>query len=185
MKKLPFSFFFGFFIMLVSLACQSDEDPLPKEDFVFFKSEGKAFLFTQIHNTDWNRYFRGERQDQIGIAFQNEEQTLLAGINILDAFIWKSNLPLKISGPLNDPFQPLGDFQLIDLTTFVPITFGPEDGLNFKGSTSNSQITYVLEKYQNDILEGSFSGTIFTQTGESKEIESGKFRVKIPENFIE
>lgn len=185
MMKLYFPFFLGFILIMVSFGCQSDKDIFPMEDFISFKSDGKTFLFSQIHNNEWNKYFRGERMDQIGITFKNEEQTLLAGINILDAFIWKNNLPLKITGPLNDPMQPMGDFQLIDLTTQVPITFGQEDGVNFVGSTTKSQITYVLEKYQQDILEGSFSGIIFTKTGKYMNIESGKFRVKIPESITE
>lgn len=170
----------GFFLILFSFGCQSDEDTLPKGDFISFRSEGKTYLFRQIENPSWNKYFRGENQDQIGIALRNEDQSLYAGININTAFIWKKTLPLQISGPLTDPFMPIGDFQLRDLKNQVPIDYGVDDDVNFVGNTETNQIIYILEKYDQDVLEGSFSGTIYTRTGRSMKIESGKFRVRIP-----
>ena len=173
-------FIFGLVLLSFTMGCQSEEDPLPKGDFISFRSEGKTYLFREVENTSWNKYFRGERQDQIGIALQNQDQSLLAGINIIDSFIWREGLPMEVSGPITIPMTPIGDFQLKDLKNQTPVDFGPEDDVNFVGTTTSDQFNYILEKYENEILEGSFSGTLYTRTGRSMKIEAGKFRVSIP-----
>ncbi|MFN3760456.1 MAG: hypothetical protein ACK4SF_14695 [Algoriphagus aquaeductus] len=175
------SIFLLFPVLVIFLfGCQTEEDPLPKGDFISFRSAGKAYLFQEIENTSWNKYFRGERQDQIGIAFQNQDQSFLAGINIIDSFIWREALPMEVSGPITHPMTPIGDFQLRDLKNQVPVTYGPEDDVNFVGTTTADQIQFTLEKYEGEILEGRFSGTLYTRTGRSMKIESGKFRVRVP-----
>lgn len=173
-------FIFGLVLLSFTMGCQSEEAPLPKGDFISFRSEGKTYLFREVENTSWNKYFRGERQDQIGIALQNQDQSLLAGINIIDSFIWREGLPMEVSGPITIPMTPIGDFQLKDLKNQTPVDFGPEDDVNFVGTTTSDQFNYILEKYENEILEGSFSGTLYTRTGRSMKIEAGKFRVSIP-----
>jgi hypothetical protein len=75
---------------------------------------------------------------------------------------------------------PIGDFQLRDLKNQVLVTYGPEDDVNFVGTTTADQIQFTLEKYEGEILEGRFSGTLYTRTGRSMKIESGKFRVRVP-----
>lgn len=159
-------------------SCLSDEEE-PAGDYISFESEETIYTFTEIYNPDWNKYFRGENQDQVGITLQDNEKTFLVGINFLDAFLDDTHYPLIIDKPtFETPIKPEGNLQLFNLAIPSDTIFGPNDNVNFHGST-RSNLTFVIDNYKRDVLTGSFSGTIYTETGKSMDVKNGKFKVNI------
>lgn len=181
-NKITFPFFVFLFASLFSCSSEKEE---PLKDFISYESEGKVFTFSKINNPSWNKYFRGQQQDQVGITLENTEGTLLVGINLLFVYLDRASYPIELSvNSTGSPFPPVGDFQLYDLVNGGNSSFGPEDGVNFVGDSS-SDFYYQINSYENGILEGTFTGSIYTRTGKSKLIQNGKFRVAISEEWNE
>jgi hypothetical protein len=58
---------------------------------------------------------------------------------------------------------------------------GPQDDYSFWGYTypSNHFVNVTVSSFVNNVMEGSFEGTITTSTGKSMTVKNGRFRIRI------
>jgi hypothetical protein len=158
--------------IFILFSCDSEEEPLPAE-FIngYF---GDEFLqYTTVYSstdTFLNAYYYSETDNQINLIRRNPRFT--------------RGIDLFLRGePLDDiklPYRyPHANLQLLDLSTltFNACQFCPMDSINY--SNRNYPLKVILTGKKDDVLTGTFEGTIETVTGKLKTVENGKFRIKV------
>lgn len=105
-------------------------------------------------------------------------------VDIFNVDLEKMPIPSEISSsqPLqvNQGYTVYGLIGITDYSSMPQdmIIGGPKDSYNYGGSTSDEVIIRVTSK-KNDILEGTFEGTVRTPSGLVREVTDGEFRIKI------
>ncbi|HAH23613.1 MAG TPA: hypothetical protein DCL77_07630 [Prolixibacteraceae bacterium] len=160
----------------------------PSDYFITGKFDGKAITFATTpyadydDSSDWNALFLNEgiNLDQINLVRENKDRSIHLAIIISQANLLKRQLPFQIPTK-NQPGSEIVDVQLINLNRMQEVE---EQGSNerdfmFDGSNVNQSLQIQVTRFIDNTLEGTFEGTLSTESGSTIAVKNGRFRIKI------
>ena len=158
----------------------------PNVEFIYFESGDDFFLFDTERFSDGfsNTYIREDTPDysldQLNINMTTDPiDKYSCNIYISHTRFTERNLPLVIN---NGSTQGHAEIQLDDNFTRVQPTYGPDDIYNFVGASLFNEFRIVIESFDNNVIAGTFSGTMRTRDDNSSkemEVKNGRYRIKI------
>lgn len=167
-------FLLSFALFVIVSSCNQDDpgpDLTPGEDFISINTDMGDFQFKDDLGI-FNSYILGPNQDQLSLVMK-DENNLSCQIFISSSQLLEQSFPLEIPGQIG-----YGEVQIRDLTQDVDVTFGPEDDVNFVGTTFEN-VVFTITDFRDGYLTGTLSGTVSTPTGRQIIINSGEFGITI------
>lgn len=149
-------------------------------NFIRGEFDGKLIYFTTISSayayddSGWNGIFinNSNRLDQINLIRQTSRDSVQLAIFINHSKIFTRQFPYS---PKEDAHASI---QLINLKKVFTIDQGsPHDDATFVGSFDS--ITLQVTSFVDNILEGTFEGTLKSSTGSTITVKNGGFRIKV------
>ncbi len=80
--------------------------------------------------------------------------------------------------PLDAPV-PFCELQFNNYKNPADTTFGSNDSCNYTGSSIDQRMEVIITDKTDDVLTGTFSGSVHSMTGLTKQVTDGKFRIKL------
>jgi len=181
-------FFLSLFILTV-ISCSKKEDdpePLNKEEFIqgnfgdeFLRYKypyDSTTLSPEVPKNFSNSYEANSGNGVINmIRTETIDVTKGIQITIVGIDLDKAVLPVKFN--LDNSSRGFVEIQLRDYFAADTI-YGKNDSVNFIGR-SNQAITLILQSKEKDYVTGTFYGKISSQSGLTKEISNGEFRIQL------
>jgi hypothetical protein len=163
LQLIPLLLFAGF------VSCDNNEPPTPME-VIHGNFAGEILNYSTVTSTTdtfANTYYYNETDNQFNLM--RRDRSLHKEI----AIFMKGEPLDQIQLPYHMPYVNL---QLLDLSnlTFNACQFCPPDSLNYSGL-----ITAMITEKKDDVIIGSFEGTISTATGKEKIVKNGTFKIKV------
>ncbi|RYY21261.1 MAG: hypothetical protein EOO04_18565 [Chitinophagaceae bacterium] len=155
----------------------------PKSEF-FIEAEyngKKICLSTQNSSIDTFSnvyyYYPATGQDQLNLIRENKERSAQMQIYIGQSMMLFTKLPYSVP---NDHlvFCEFTQFQFYDEGSRHGTENGPNDNYTYQAST-NTGMKMTVTSFVDNILEGSFEGTLRTNTGRTMEVKNGSFRIRL------
>jgi len=156
---------------------RSDRD---SEYSIHAEFDGKLIYFTATWYGDdngWNTLFvdKSIGLDQINLIRQDQAHSIQIAFYFQQANIFNRQFP-HIIPPGGHEFAEIELMNMKRSGTVVPGS--PQDDFIFTGHTFDT-IQIVFTGFSNNIIEGTFGGTIKSKTGSTIEVKNGHFRIKI------
>lgn len=115
--------------------------------------------------------------DNIHLIRQNDESSVHLALYFDKAKIYTRLFPYVVPRPILDPCESV-EVELINMKKLGTTGQGsPNDDFSF-WSTTNQGVKVEVSGFSNNIMEGTFEGTLKTQTGSKMVVKNGKFRIK-------
>lgn len=132
------------------------------------------------HDTAYNVFYVNNTigLDRIHLIRENKDMSFMIAIHFDQAKIFTRQLPYVL--PRANPDNCEGvQIELINMKKLGTTVQGsPIDDYSFRGHTYNS-IKVQVTSFENNIIEGTFEGTLTTETGSKLIAKNGQFRLKI------
>jgi hypothetical protein len=159
-------------LALSLISCDNNEPPTPIE-VIHGDFAGEILNYsTKFSATDTfaNAYYYNESDNQFNLI--RRDRSLHKEI----AIFMKGEPLDQISLPYQVPFVNL---QLLDLNNlaFNACQFCAPDSVNYRSHSAS--ITATITEKKDDLIIGTFEGTISTATGKEKAVKNGTFRIKV------
>lgn len=164
------------FALLSFVSCRQDIEP--DYDYISFEMDGNPVELKAEYDPFWNTYIKSTNQDQLGLVLQDENKEILGQIHVINSDFLNKTLPYTIDKQREVLSEGSAELSLIDLTTSVDTVFGNNDSINYVGF-SYHDFSLTINAFEDSVLRGDFFGVLKTQTGKTKTISNGQFRVKI------
>lgn len=116
--------------------------------------------------------------DNIHLLRENRSATVMIAIYFDKAKIDTRIFPYVVPRPFLDYCESV-QMEFINMKKLGTAgQCSPQDDFTFLGHT-NSNIKVVVTSFINDVMEGSFEGSLTTKTGSTVMVKNGSFRIKI------
>lgn len=200
MKKLILLLF-----VAVLVSCDNDEAPTedsfdkidiealaadPDFEFIYFESGDDQYYFLEERVVAGlsNRYIQDNTgilpEDRIVVMMTNYEK----GLTYYDCDILIFNSELQTQSfpyVINSGSGMLGiyaEIRLLDRRQRLSREYGPEDDVNLISASAGDRFRLIIESFENNVLEATFTGTLVTRAENSdKELvtKNGRLRIKL------
>lgn len=115
--------------------------------------------------------------DNIHLVRENSDLSIMIAIYFDKARIYERQFPYNIPRPDLDLCENV-EIELINMKRLGTAgQHSPNDNFSFWSNT-NRTVKVTVISFMNDIIEGSFEGTLKTETGSVLTVKNGKFRIK-------
>ena len=115
--------------------------------------------------------------DNIHLVRENSDLSIMIAIYFDKARIYERQFPYNIPRTDLDLCENV-EIELINMKRLGTAgQHSPNDNFSF-WSTTNRTVKVTVISFMNDIIEGSFEGTLKTETGSVLTVKNGKFRIK-------
>jgi hypothetical protein len=176
---MKFNLIASFTLLLVLFSCSKDksnEIPIVFQDegYIYGKFGTETLYYTvplnfnKLPDTNSNVSF----SSGFMALYRFDAKVPTRGISIISQGLNLDQLPLNET-------LPYAELQLNNLICQTDTTNGPHDSCNYYGNTFNHAVDIRITDKQNDVLTGTFSGIIRTNTGLSKCVTDGRFRIRM------
>jgi hypothetical protein len=122
-------------------------------------------------------YFYPANHDQLNLIRENQEGSAEMQIYIGQSRMLFQKLPYSVP---NDhlAFCEFTQFQFYDERRRHGTENDPFDDYTYQ-ATTNTGMKMAVTSFENNILEGTFEGTLTTNTGKTIQVKNGSFRIKL------
>lgn len=116
--------------------------------------------------------------DNIHLIRENNEMSVMIAIYFDKAKIFTRQFPYNLPRANLDICE-AAQMELINMKKLGTVGQGsPNDDFSFWGHT-NTSIKVQVISFENNIMQGTFEGSLTTKTGSTIQVKNGKFRIKI------
>lgn len=115
--------------------------------------------------------------DNIHLIRENDERTVMLAIYFDKANIADRTFPYLVPRANLDPCESV-EMELINMKKLGTAgQHSPNDDFSF-WSTTNNTFKIKVDRFADNVIEGTFEGVLRTETGASLDVKNGKFRIK-------